>query len=60
MRHSLSDESVRAATVLGDWCNFPGIIPREEIMEKFKDKSKRTKGKNRAEGNIRDGDVEID
>jgi hypothetical protein len=39
MRHSLSDESTRAATVL-----FPSAIPHDEIISTFKDKSKRPKG----------------
>jgi hypothetical protein len=45
MRHSLSDESVRAATVLSSWCSLAGAIPREEIVTAFRDKSKRPKGK---------------
>jgi hypothetical protein len=40
MRHSLSDESTRAACVLGSWCDFPGAVPRDDIMTAFKDKSK--------------------
>ena len=46
MRHSLSDESTRAASVLGAWCSLPGVIPRNEIMDAFKDKSKRPKNNN--------------
>jgi len=45
MRHSLSDESVHAASVLGSWCNIPGIVPHAEIMEVFKNKLKQSKGK---------------
>jgi hypothetical protein len=45
--------------VLGSWCDFPGIIPRDEIVDIFKNKSKRSKGKERVSGNIRDGDVEM-
>jgi len=48
MRHSLSDESTRAAAVIGSWCDVPGAIPREDIMETFKDKSKRGKGKEKS------------
>jgi hypothetical protein len=59
MQHSLSDESTRAASVLGSWCDFPGIIPRDEIVDIFKNKSKQSKGKERVSGNIRDGDVEM-
>jgi hypothetical protein len=44
MRHSLSDESTRAATVLSSWCKFPSAIPHDEIISTFKDKSKRPKG----------------
>ena len=47
MRHSLSDESTRAASVLGSWCTFPGAVPREEIMTTFKEKSKRDKVKDK-------------
>lgn len=45
MRHSLSDESTRAATVLGSWCDFPGAIPRDDVIATFCDKNKRPKGK---------------
>jgi hypothetical protein len=45
MQHSLSDESTRAATVLGSWCTFPGAVPHEEIMSAFKEKGRRDKVK---------------
>jgi hypothetical protein len=41
MRHSLSDESTRAATVIGSWMDLPDAIPRETIIREFKDKSRR-------------------
>jgi len=44
MRHSLSDKSTCAATVLGAWCDVPGAIPREEVMAGFRDKNKWPKG----------------
>ena len=44
MQHSLSDESTRAASVLGAWCDLPGAIPRDEIITVFRDKNKRPKG----------------
>jgi hypothetical protein len=44
MRHSLSDESTRAAMVLSSWCDFQPAIPRDEIIATFRDKSKRPKG----------------
>jgi hypothetical protein len=46
MRHSLSDESTRAASVLGAWCDLSGAIPRDEILEVFRDKGKRPKDNN--------------
>jgi hypothetical protein len=42
MRHSLSEESTRAATVLGSWvASFPDLVPRSDIVNAFKDKGKR-------------------
>ena len=40
-RHNLSDESTRAATVLGSWANIEGLIPEANIVKMFMDKSKR-------------------
>ena len=45
MCHSLSDESVHAATVLSSWCKFPDAIPQDEIEVAFQDKSKHPKAK---------------
>lgn len=42
-RHALSDESVRAATVISSWMDIPGLIPEGEIIGVFKEKSKRSK-----------------
>lgn len=42
-RHALSDESVRAATVLGSWAALKGIVPEDKMLEIFHNKSKRTK-----------------
>ncbi|KAJ7599138.1 hypothetical protein C8J56DRAFT_770321 [Mycena floridula] len=39
-RHSLSAESVRAATVLGSW-NKEGFVPWEEIIKEMKQKGPR-------------------
>ena len=44
MCHNLSDKSVRAATVVGSWAGQPGIIPHEQLVQIFTDKSKRPKG----------------
>ena len=43
MQHSLTDKSLRAATVLGTWCDIPGVINQEGLAVKFNDKSKQTK-----------------
>ncbi|TDL21387.1 hypothetical protein BD410DRAFT_724431, partial [Rickenella mellea] len=40
-RHSLSDESLRAATVLSSWADVEGLIPEAEIVEHFRDKKSR-------------------
>jgi hypothetical protein len=45
MRHSSSDKSVRAATVVGSWAGMPGVIPHNEISAIFSEKSKGPKGK---------------
>ena len=42
-RHSLNDESTRAATVLSSWAAKLGLVPVEELLELFAEKSKRTK-----------------
>jgi hypothetical protein len=45
--------------VLGSWCDFPGAIPREDIMTIFKDKSKQ-KGKETASGGVENTEMEIE
>jgi hypothetical protein len=59
MRHSLSDESTQAASVLGSWCTFPDAVPREEIMSAFKEKGRRDKVKEVVVGGTRDTDIDI-
>jgi hypothetical protein len=62
MRHSLSDESTRAATVLSSWHTMPDLIPRNEIVSVFKDKSKcpkKGKGKDTGGSDVIDGDTDI-
>ena len=43
LRHNLSDESTRAATVLHSWSQIPGFIPESEIIQMFAAKSQRPK-----------------
>ena len=50
LRHALSDESTRAATVLHSWHGIPELIPDAEIIQMFKEKSRRHK-KETSEGN---------
>ena len=57
MRHSLLDESTRAASVLGAWCDLQGAVPRDEIMAVFRDKGKRPKGNNVSVPGSEDPDV---
>jgi hypothetical protein len=44
-RHNLSDESVRATTVLQSWCTLPGAVLEEDIIVAFQNKAKRPRGK---------------
>lgn len=46
LRHSLSDTSTQAATVLGSWCD-KGLVPVDEIIADFKNKSSRARKKPR-------------
>jgi hypothetical protein len=43
MHHALSDQSVRAATVLGSWCDIPGLVPQNDLTAAFNDKKKHLK-----------------
>lgn len=41
LRHSLSDETTRSATVLGSWATIPGLVPREELIANIRAKGPR-------------------
>ena len=43
LRHNLSNESTRAATVLSAWMKGPDLVPQEKIIKTFRDKAKRKK-----------------
>jgi hypothetical protein len=47
MRHSLTDKSIQAATIVGSWSEYPGLIPSDKLAAAFNEKSKRLKGKNK-------------
>ncbi|KIJ50844.1 hypothetical protein M422DRAFT_158795 [Sphaerobolus stellatus SS14] len=40
LRHSLKDSSTRMATVLGSWAVLPELIPKANIIQSFRDKTK--------------------
>ncbi|TDL17981.1 hypothetical protein BD410DRAFT_729242, partial [Rickenella mellea] len=40
-RHALSDESMRAATVLSLWADVDGLMPEGEIVDHFREKNSR-------------------
>jgi hypothetical protein len=44
LRHNLSDESTHAATMVHSWSNVEGLIPDQDIIKLFQDKSKRQNG----------------
>jgi hypothetical protein len=48
--HHLSDRSVMSATVLGSWAKFPEFVPKSEIIDLFREKSRRPKVKKAHEG----------
>ena len=40
-RNSLSDDSTRAATILSSWSCIPDLIPADDLIQAFNDKSNR-------------------
>ncbi|TDL16428.1 hypothetical protein BD410DRAFT_731394, partial [Rickenella mellea] len=38
-RHALSDQSMRAATVLSSWADVDGLIPEAQIVDHFREKN---------------------
>ncbi|KAL1940908.1 hypothetical protein VTO73DRAFT_7544 [Trametes versicolor] len=40
-RHSLTDESVRASTLLGSWANIPELVPEGDTIAKLKSISRK-------------------
>jgi len=40
LRHALSDQSTCTETVLHSWHEFPGLIPEDNIIQVFKEKSR--------------------
>ena len=40
MRHSLSNESTRASTVLGSWVKIDGLLPEQELLKAFRNQAR--------------------
>ena len=38
LRHSLSDESTRAETVLGSWANIAGLVSNDDLIDNIRKK----------------------
>ena len=49
---------MRASTVLHAWSQIPGLIPKAEIIEIFKDKGHRLKGKDKQDKTTRNKDID--
>ncbi|KAF5317564.1 hypothetical protein D9619_013219 [Psilocybe cf. subviscida] len=58
LRHSLSDKSVRSATVLGTWCEKEGLVPVSDIINIFGEK--RNRMKKRKAGDAVDDVITVD
>ena len=40
LRHSLSDQTVRASTVLGSWARYPELVPEADAVALLREKGK--------------------
>lgn len=61
LRHSLSNQSVCASTILGSWIRsgIPEIIQEVELLEHIRNKSKRP-NKGKGKGKEKAVEVEVD
>ena len=57
LRHSLSDASVRASTLLGSWASIPALVPETDVVNLIRDLSDRRRA---AKGKARENDEVID
>ncbi len=57
--HALSNESVRASTVVSSWADVDGAIPESKMIAMFKDKSSRTRNNPQPVYDVDDSDIEI-
>lgn len=58
LRHSLSDQSVRAATIVGSWLRLgiPGVLDEAELLKGLRDKPKRS---NKGKGKAIESDIDV-
>lgn len=58
LRHSLSDQSVRATTIVGSWLRLgiPGVLDEAELLEGLRDKPKRS---NKGKGKAIESDIDV-
>jgi hypothetical protein len=54
----LTDDSMRAATVVSSWSEFPELIPTSKIIQVFQEKHKRL-GKQKKQQAEKDSDDEV-
>ena len=57
LRHALLNDSTRASTILHAWSQIPGLIPEADIIEVFKDKCRRLKGKDKQGKTTQDTEI---
>lgn len=60
LRHSLSDESTRAATILHSWGSMGDLIPEGDIIRAFADKSRKDRASSITSTNISNIPVDVD
>jgi hypothetical protein len=58
-RHSLSDDSTCASSVVGMWAKLPNAIPHDTIVDSFKEKSSCSAAKKAKSITVDDSDIEI-
>ena len=62
LRHSLSDASVRASTLLGSWASIPALVPETDVITLIRELSdrRRAKGKGKASGEHAEEVIDVD
>ena len=61
LRHSLSDASVRASTLLGSWASIPALVPETDVVNlirELSDRRRTAKVKSKDDGDVIDVDAE--